>query len=178
MLATAGRSSGEPAKTSAVVTAPPACARRASSALRPRSIASIRPTPPRCTTRASITDGIRSSSTKNCPVAPFMWRAGRWPSGRVVTMDEEVRQPGRRCIAAVSTPNWPRRWSTQSPIMSSPTPPTARADRPILAAAITAVPAAPDTASVRSWMKCVPPPSGMAVTGQPRQSKVMKPMDE
>jgi len=47
-------------------------------------------------------------------------------------------------------PKWRRRWSTQSPIRSSPTPPTASVCRPILAAAHGRGPAAPETASVSS----------------------------
>ena len=107
-----------------------------------------------------------------------MCRAGRDPSGRVQTIDEEVREPGICLSATVSTPKCASRCSTQSPIISEPTPPTAAHLSPIFAAAITAVPAAPETARVSSSMKSVPPPMGMSVTGQPRQSNVMKPIDE
>ena len=42
--------------------------------------------------------------------------------------------------------------------------------RPIFAAAMVAVPAAPETASVISSRKTVPPPGGTSEKGQPRQS--------
>ena len=111
-----------------------------------------------------------ASVTKKFEVAPFMCSAGREPSARVVTMEEEVFQPGSRWTPHVSTPKCWRRCSTQSPIRSSPTPATASVFSPILAAAMAAVPPAPETASVSSSMNTVPPPGGTSVKGQPRQS--------
>ena len=48
-------SSGDPAKTSTVVRAPARLAAAITSAVRPSSIACIRPTPPACSTVAEIT---------------------------------------------------------------------------------------------------------------------------
>ena len=136
--------------TSTVVIAPAAFAARSTSAVRPLSMAFMRPTPPAWTTVASTTCGSIASLTTKSPVAPAMCSAGRDPSRRVVTMDDDVFHPCRRCMPAVSTPKCARRCSTQSPIRSSPTPPTASVRSPIFAAAIAAVPAAPETASVIS----------------------------
>ena len=83
---------------------------------------------------------------------------------------QEVFQPGFRCTQDVSTPKCCMRCITQSPIRSSPTPATASVLMPILAAAMAAVPPAPETASVNSSMNTVPPPGGTSVKGQPRQS--------
>jgi hypothetical protein len=89
---------------SAVVTAPDALAAFMTSAVRPLSMACMRPTPPAWNTFAATTFGRSSSLTKKLPVAPAMCSAGRDPSARVVTMDDDVFHPFPRCIAQVSTP--------------------------------------------------------------------------
>ncbi len=69
------------------------------------------------------------------------------------TMLDEVETPLQRCIILLSIPKSSIRRSTQSPIRSSPTPPTAWTVSPCLAATIAAEPAAPDIASVISSTK-------------------------
>ena len=125
----------------------------------------------------SSTASSASSPTWKPAVAPLLCSAGRAPSGRVVTMEEEVVWSGQRSISAVSIPKSPRRRSTQSPIRSSPTPPTARTRIPCFAATTAAEPAAPETASVNSSTKVVPPPGGISVTGRASASKVMNPIE-
>ena len=79
--------------------------------------------------------------------------AGRAPSGRVVTSEDEVVTPSRRAIIRVSMSKLASFISTQSPMSSFPTPPKACDRKPWAAATITADPAAPDTASVSSSTK-------------------------
>ena len=123
------------------------------SSVRPASIASIRPTPPTCRMRVSSRRSAWASSMKNPAVAPRLWSAGRAPSGRVVTMEDDVANPSQRCISPVSTPKSPKRRSTQSPIRSWPTPPAACTLSPCFAATMAADPAAPETASAKSSTK-------------------------
>ena len=93
----------------------------------------------------------------------------RAPGGPML---EDVVISSMRCIKSVATPKSAKRRSTQSPIRSLPTPPTACTFRPCLAATMAADPAAPDTARVNSSTKTVFPPGGISVTGRHSASKV------
>ena len=66
---------------------------------------------------------------------------------------------------------------TQPPMVSWPMSSTAGTVSPCLATIIAALPAAPDTASVKSSTKSVLPPGGIRVTGRQGRSRAIWPTE-
>ena len=66
---------------------------------------------------------------------------------------------------------------TQPTMVSWPMSSTAGTVSPFLATIIAALPAAPDTASVKSSRKLVLPPCGIRVTGRQRRSRAIWPTE-